>query len=323
MMAGGQRLILVFGMTQFKSFWAALAAMVLFVSVASAQQDGGLVSTSQLAKSLQMRHERDPLSGREVFTGERGEVVLCPAMSRALVNGKLVELPAEPRNLGGEVVIPMRAVCVIETMLVKPPDVRPDVNPPGRDVPPAVFKPVRVFKKVVIDPGHGGAVSGGATGRQGTKEKAVNLDIGLRMKGLLEAEGIEVVMTRNSDKELSKNLREDLQERVDLTNREQPDAFVSIHNNWISKKNIRGFELYVARDEDKKDRVDAAAKNPVWPASRAGCKKPAEASRVKSVCEDMYEQNPRRAFLWRRRSATSCGTTSTSRTGTYGRQAST
>ena len=51
---------------------------------------------------------------------------------------------------------------------------------------------------IVIDAGHGGA-DPGKVGVNGAEEKVLNLQIALRLKKLLEAEGIEVVLTRTDD----------------------------------------------------------------------------------------------------------------------------
>ena len=58
---------------------------------------------------------------------------------------------------------------------------------------------------IVIDPGHGGTTTTGnsshnnATGPNGTKEKSVTLDLGVRVAELLVNQGYNVLLTRNSD----------------------------------------------------------------------------------------------------------------------------
>ncbi|WP_442603472.1 N-acetylmuramoyl-L-alanine amidase [Paenibacillus sp. KN14-4R] len=87
--------------------------------------------------------------------------------------------------------------------------------------------------RVVVDPGHGGN-DPGAIGVTGLQEKTVNLSIALKVRDELRKRGIEVIMTRESDKYLS------LQERVDFTNRQSADLFVSVHANSHSNENARG-----------------------------------------------------------------------------------
>lgn len=55
-----------------------------------------------------------------------------------------------------------------------------------------------VNKTFVIDPGHGGWDKG-ASGKKGTLEKEINLDVSLRLKNLLEEAGANVVLTRFDD----------------------------------------------------------------------------------------------------------------------------
>jgi N-acetylmuramoyl-L-alanine amidase len=52
-------------------------------------------------------------------------------------------------------------------------------------------------KTIVLDPGHGGGDTGAVNGA--LKEKEQNLDVAYRLKGLLEASGATVYMTRGGD----------------------------------------------------------------------------------------------------------------------------
>ena len=91
--------------------------------------------------------------------------------------------------------------------------------------------PVRT---VVLDPGHGGSDRGtsGATGR----EKELTLDLAKRVQRLLEAAGVKVVLTRQTDDNVS------LDERVAITERRHADLFVSLHFN--SGGSAQGIETY-------------------------------------------------------------------------------
>ncbi len=100
----------------------------------------------------------------------------------------------------------------------------------------------RAIRKVVVDPGHGGK-DPGAVGPTGLKEKEVNLEIGLRLKAILEDMGLLVVMTREDDTFIP------LSERTALANREAADIFISIHCNAAPYKKraratMRGSETY-------------------------------------------------------------------------------
>ena len=89
-------------------------------------------------------------------------------------------------------------------------------------------------RRIVIDPGHGG-VFRGAIGPQGTEEAVVNLGVALHLAKLLEDAGAEVTLTRTADADFvggdSLRLRDDLRARVDITNRIDPDLFISLHHN--------------------------------------------------------------------------------------------
>ena len=80
--------------------------------------------------------------------------------------------------------------------------------------------------KITIDAGHGGTQPGAVA--NGIIEKELTLDMAKRVEKLLKDKGIEVVMTRTTDKTLS------LQQRVDIGVNSGSDAFVSIHANAAS-----------------------------------------------------------------------------------------
>lgn len=87
--------------------------------------------------------------------------------------------------------------------------------------------------KVVLDPGHGGS-DPGATGVGGLRETDVNLDITLKVRQALLDRGYEVILTRTNDTFLS------LAQRVEFTNEQQADLFVSIHANAHSSSKANG-----------------------------------------------------------------------------------
>jgi len=108
---------------------------------------------------------------------------------------------------------------------------------------------VGVDKKiVVIDASHGG-VDPGKVGENGELEKEINLSISIKLKALLEEQGVEVVMTRTTDRALydenAKNKKaQDLQRRVELIERISPDLAVSIHQNSYGQKSVYGPQVF-------------------------------------------------------------------------------
>lgn len=106
-------------------------------------------------------------------------------------------------------------------------------------------------KVVVIDPGHGG-LDGGASSREGLVEKEITLEIGLYLRDLLQEAGALVVMTRETDIELStpedkkqgRRKAADLKNRVHLINDSEGDYLVSIHLNSIGSSRWRGAQTF-------------------------------------------------------------------------------
>jgi N-acetylmuramoyl-L-alanine amidase len=101
-------------------------------------------------------------------------------------------------------------------------------------------------KRVVLDPGHGrttaeGYYDGGAVGQAGTKESTINLDIALRLRTLLEAAGVEVVMTRTGEHDPSTT---DLPGRVAIVEQSKADLSLCIHNNSADNTAAQGTETY-------------------------------------------------------------------------------
>lgn len=94
-----------------------------------------------------------------------------------------------------------------------------------------------IQKTIVIDAGHGGADLG-ACGRQGTREKEINLEVSMRLKDLLEGAGAAVIMARSEDEYIG------LYERPFMANYWFADLFVSVHTNNQFDTSVRGLEVY-------------------------------------------------------------------------------
>ncbi len=90
-------------------------------------------------------------------------------------------------------------------------------------------------KRIVLDPGHGGAASG--TVAEGLTEKDLALDIAGRVRGLL-SDRYRVAMTREADIDV------ELDRRSAIANRAGADLFVSIHVNWLTRNQTCGVETY-------------------------------------------------------------------------------
>ena len=90
---------------------------------------------------------------------------------------------------------------------------------------------------ICIDSGHGGSDSG-AIGVNGLKEKDYNILICEKVINYLKNYDVKVVATRESDEFIS------LEKRVDISNKNNCDLFISIHCNAHTNKEANGFETY-------------------------------------------------------------------------------
>ena len=91
--------------------------------------------------------------------------------------------------------------------------------------------------KICIDSGHGGSDSG-AVGVNGLLEKTYNLNLGLKIRDILKNYNVDVVLTRSTDEFIS------LEKRVDISNKNKCDLFISIHCNAHTNSESNGFETY-------------------------------------------------------------------------------
>ena len=99
-------------------------------------------------------------------------------------------------------------------------------------------------KVVAVDPGHGGS-DFGTTQCAGLPEKVVTLDISQRLKGLLEANGATVVMTRETDVDMGNT------ERANVANSANASVLVSVHLNGSTDHSLNYTQgLYGKRGKD-------------------------------------------------------------------------
>ncbi|MCX7046782.1 MAG: N-acetylmuramoyl-L-alanine amidase [Candidatus Sumerlaeota bacterium] len=81
---------------------------------------------------------------------------------------------------------------------------------------------------ICVDPGHGGG-SFGTTGAMGIREKVFNLANAKALEKRLTAQGANVMMTRDSDRDVS------LEDRIALAERENVDMFISLHCDGVGE----------------------------------------------------------------------------------------
>ncbi|MGB4269020.1 MAG: N-acetylmuramoyl-L-alanine amidase [Spirochaetota bacterium] len=193
---------------------------------------------------------------------QRGKVMRGPrfaiytvGMSVALVGDMLLRSEYPVTRMQGEVLIPLDiALPMIENLLegygvamkgsnviVNRKAVEPQEKQKEKKALPHVSKDAIGF--IVVDAGHGGK-DPGAIGKSGIKEKILTLQIAREVALELQKKlpGIDVVMTRTTDKFL------ELGERTEIANRLLKKGvngiFVSIHCNAAVVSKISGFETY-------------------------------------------------------------------------------
>lgn len=105
---------------------------------------------------------------------------------------------------------------------------------------------------VVLDAGHGG-MDPGKVGANNALEKEVNLAVAEKVKAKLEAAGIEVRMTRESDdglyQESDKNKKiSDLNARCRIIEESGAEITVSIHQNSFHDSSVSGPQVFYYKE---------------------------------------------------------------------------
>lgn len=101
--------------------------------------------------------------------------------------------------------------------------------------------PDRDVRVIAIDAGHGGSDTG-IISPSGVPEKEITLAIALRLKDLLESDGIQVHLTREEDRFLAS------QERTESANGAAADVFLSIQGNGWFDSGMHGYSVGMLPD---------------------------------------------------------------------------
>lgn len=150
---------------------------------------------------------------------------------------------------------------------------------------PAIRPRQTVTRTVVIDPGHGG-YDPGAQGY--VSEEVVVLDIALRLRDALEAQGINVILSRDDDYHLDERKATDLAARAAMATTDR-NLFVSIHANAAESSAANGIETWVFGEPLEEDLIqNAITENG---GGSIGLELTEEAKRVHdSVLNDIFRQ---------------------------------
>lgn len=108
---------------------------------------------------------------------------------------------------------------------------------------------------VVIDAGHGGS-DPGKVGINDALEMDINLQIAQMLKMFLEAEDIEVVMTRENENGLyeenaSNKKVQDMKKRLEIIEKADPVLVVSIHQNSYHEEYVKGAQVFYYATSEK------------------------------------------------------------------------
>ncbi|MBE6547566.1 MAG: N-acetylmuramoyl-L-alanine amidase [Ruminococcaceae bacterium] len=107
------------------------------------------------------------------------------------------------------------------------------------------------YSTVIIDAGHGGE-DGGTSSKSGLVEKDINLSLAFILKEKLEAQGVNVILTRDSDKLLydrntdfqGRKKKLDMAARLNIIQNTPGCIFISLHMNAFSDARYSGLQVW-------------------------------------------------------------------------------
>ena len=108
-------------------------------------------------------------------------------------------------------------------------------------------------KVIIVDAGHGFKDPG--TTYKNIYEKDINLSISLYLEEYLSKYGATVILTRDSDADLSygaKNRKKtDFDNRIKIINNKYTDMYLSIHLNYLTNTKYYGAQVFYNKDNEK------------------------------------------------------------------------
>ena len=119
--------------------------------------------------------------------------------------------------------------------------------------------------KVFLSAGHGGNDPGAVA--NGLIEKDINLQISFILKDILETQDIHVIMTRDTDKDLSKTTANfkvsDMKERVTLIQENNAALVISIHQNSYTTPEVYGAQCFYHTNSTEGKQLAAIIQNQI------------------------------------------------------------
>lgn len=109
-------------------------------------------------------------------------------------------------------------------------------------------------KVIILDAGHGGKDKG--TSADGIYESDINLDIVLKLRDELVKQGVNVILTRDGDYDLSspnvkRRKKSDFDNRISIINNSNADLYISIHMNYLIDSRYYGAQVFYVKDNEQ------------------------------------------------------------------------
>lgn len=109
-------------------------------------------------------------------------------------------------------------------------------------------------KVIVLDAGHGGKDRG--TSSRGIYESDINLNIVLKLRDELVKQGVNVILTRDGDYDLSspnvdRRKKSDFDNRIKLINSSEADMYISIHMNYLADAKYYGAQTFYTGNNER------------------------------------------------------------------------
>lgn len=109
-------------------------------------------------------------------------------------------------------------------------------------------------KVIVLDAGHGGKDRG--TSSNDIYESDINLNIVLKLRDELVKQGVNVILTRDGDYDLSspnvdRRKKSDFDNRIRLINSSGADMYISIHMNYLADSKYYGAQTFYAGSNER------------------------------------------------------------------------
>lgn len=109
-------------------------------------------------------------------------------------------------------------------------------------------------KVIILDAGHGGKDKG--ISADGIYESDINLDIVLKLRDELVKQGVNVILTRDGDYDLSspnvkRRKKSDFDNRISIINNSNADLYISIHMNYLIDSRYYGAQVFYVKDNEQ------------------------------------------------------------------------